>query len=115
MTLSRPNFIEYDRQGRMIRLFCSVCGTQIGEDQRGNFIRFPNYGELKMQFADGSKHVTNLCHTCIPIVADSRELMFEVYQADIDDMARDMPSMALQKLKFAPKFVEVDLTRSGLP
>lgn len=120
MTLARPDYCVRDKLGRMVELYCKVCGVQIGDDRAGAFLRFPKYGELKMQFSDGSKHVTNLCHDCIPIVADSRQLMMEVYYADLDDMARDAPpdiapSVMLLKFKLAPKFVRAEMSRFGLP
>lgn len=115
MTLARPDYIERDPIGRMIRLYCKVCGKLIGMDRRGGFHRLHNYGELKMKFLDGSDHVTNLCHDCIPLVAKSRELMMEVYQADVDDMGAEMPAMRLLKFKLAPKFVVANLGRDGTP
>lgn len=116
MTLKRPDYIEYDKIGRMIRLFCAVCGTVIGEDRRGNFFRFTNYAELKMKFDNGQMHVTNLCTDCVVVVAQSPELMLEVYHADIDEMATEIPEMgAFKDDKGLPRYVTMDLTRSGLP
>lgn len=114
MTLARPDYIELDANGRMVTLYCAVCGTKIGEDRRGNFYRFHNYAELKMKFSDGAMHVTNLCTGCVGAVAASRSLMFEVYQADIDEMVRSLPSMNVLRFKFSPEFVKLDVTRSGM-
>lgn len=114
MTLIRPDYVENDKIGRMVGLYCKVCGQKIGEDRRGAFYRFPNYAELKMKFLDGAMHVTNLCHDCTPKVADSRELMFECYQADVDDMSRGQPFMATYRFKVAPVFVTASLDRNGL-
>jgi hypothetical protein len=112
--LARPDYVEKDRIGRMIRLYCKNCGVLIGRDERGAFRRLRNYAELKMRFLGGSMHVTNVCKDCALLATESRELMVALHNADIDDMVRDVPEMGLERMRIAPRFISLDTTRSGL-
>lgn len=102
----RPNYVIFGPGNRIEELFCKVCGSAIAgmqstikgrrldpatkqwiEEHVLEFRRFHNYAELKMQFEDGSYHVTNGCKTCLsgtlPI-----EKLHELHIADmlIEDM-----------------------------
>jgi hypothetical protein len=114
MTLAKPDYIETDAIGRMITLYCKVCGAPIGRDVRGVFARGQNYAEIKIQFMDGDNHVTNLCTTCVDRVADDKDLLMEVYHADIDHLAREVPSLSERKAKLAPRITVVNTKRTGI-
>jgi hypothetical protein len=83
-------------------LFCKVCGSAIGgmtsqvkgrrfesatktwiEEHVLEFRRFHNYAELKMQFEDGSYHVTNGCRTCLSATLIPEQL-HELHIADME-------------------------------
>jgi len=110
-----PDYIVNDRDGKMLAIGCKVCGTMIaGTDARG-FVRYANYGELKMKFKGGEHHVTNLCHDCMEIARHDPSLMYEVFCADIDHMAREIPSLASLKLQGLPtRCVATDHKRLGI-
>lgn len=81
--VKRPEFIVYNEDGSIKELYCKLCGSAIAgerEMSRGlkhakdgrqyeqlvmRFARFSNYVEAKMQFEDGSFHVTNGCTNCL--------------------------------------------------
>lgn len=113
--LIRPDYVENDKIGRMIRLFCKVCGVEIGEYRRGNFIRHTNYAEMKIQFEDGTKHVTNMCTKCMGPVSRDKTLMIACHRADIDVMVKEIPAMARELLRARPKVVTIDKKRRGIP
>lgn len=93
------NFIKTDDKGALNEILCKVCGTTIAgisevlserkSDSAGNvievrhrsFSRFHNYAELKMQFTNGSFHVTNGCSKCLSTSLKSEQLQ-EMYWAD---------------------------------
>ena len=112
--LAKPDYVDNDKIGRMIRLYCKVCGAQIGEYRDGNFIRHKNYAELKMQFRDGVSHVTNLCTKCLGPVSRDPGLMLACQRADMDLMVLDIPEMARELLRSRPKCVAIDTKRRGI-
>lgn len=93
--LKRPDFVTYDAEGQLDRIYCKICGAEIagnvtrpkGSGPQNNimvqrFIRFPNYAEIKMLFDDGvSTHVTNGCKDCLSARMD-KSLLLELYLAD---------------------------------
>lgn len=120
MTLARPDYIEKDAIGRMIALYCKVCGAQIAADRAGGFVRGPNYAELKMQFMDvdfPDFHVTNLCTNCVEVVSRDRTgtILLEMHDADIDMMAEEVPQLSIHKRRASPRVVAVDTKRRGIP
>jgi len=101
--IKRPNFVLYGPNGEMEELFCKMCGTAImgmNEQVKGRrmgpdgkwieerilrFRRFHNYAELKMEFWDGSAHVTNGCRDCL-----HEGLTFDqMYELHVCDMEMD--------------------------
>lgn len=96
-----PDFVRFDAgSGAMVAILCKVCGTVIAglteettrrsHDRAGNmietkrvqFARFNNYAEVKIEFKDGSAHVTNICTVCLTSSIEDHELQ-ELYEADI--------------------------------
>jgi hypothetical protein len=114
MTLAKPEYIETDAIGRMIVLYCKVCGMPIARDVRGVFVRSPDYAEIKIEFMDGDKHVTNLCKGCVDVVADDPALLMEVYHADIEHLAQEVPSLRGLKAKLSPRITVVNTKRTGI-
>jgi len=98
--VKRPNFVRFGPNGELEELFCKVCGTAIGghteqvkgrrfehgtwiEERILKFRRFHNYVELKMEFWDGSAHVTNGCSDCLGENLTSDQ-MYELHLADME-------------------------------
>lgn len=99
-TVLRPNYVIYDDVGAIKELFCKVCGSAIAgvqesvrgmrQTRQGLWVeervlawrRFPNYAELKMEFEDGSFHVTNGCRNCLT-EALTNEQLHELMHADM--------------------------------
>jgi hypothetical protein len=98
--VQRPNYVLYGPNGELEELFCKVCGTAIGgmteqvkgrrfehgqwiEERILRFRRFHNYVELKMDFQDGSAHVTNGCRNCLHEGLTSDQ-MYELHLADME-------------------------------
>ena len=93
--LKRPDYITYNEDGAIDRLFCKMCGEPIAgtvEAPRGSgamasrlvmrFRRFPNYIEAKFLFDDGHFHVTNGCKNCITMGLTPTQ-MEELHAADL--------------------------------
>jgi len=115
--LARPDYVVNDAEGRMVGMHCKVCGVPIAGIRMADnqFVRFNNYGEMKMKFATGDFHVTNLCHSCLETVPYDRDLMYAVFCADVDNMAKEVPSLAKLKLQGKPtRCVAVDTKRLGI-
>jgi len=99
--LQRPNYVILSETGELQELFCKVCGTAIAGQQdvvkgrrrsrSGDWIeehiiqfrRYNNYAELKIEFKDGSFHVTNGCKTCLHENLTQLQ-MRELMHADMD-------------------------------
>lgn len=97
----RPKYVILDDVGAIKELFCKVCGTAIAgvqemvrgrrqtrhglwiEDHVHVWRRFPNYAELKMEFEDGSFHVTNGCNQCLTEGLTAEQL-HELMHADME-------------------------------
>ena len=109
-----PEYIQYDANGRMVKMICKCCGVPIGEDRDGTFYRFDNYAEMKMRFADRSMHVTNACAECIKLATRNQQMRIDMHHADIDDMIIEVPSMAMFYSRLAPRVVAVDFKRRGI-
>jgi|SRR5580765_2997296 len=98
--VKRPNYVLYGPSMSLEELFCKVCGTAIGglvtqvkgtritregkqiEEQIIRFRRYHNYVEVKMQFEDGSYHVTCGCNQCMSVNLTPEQLD-ELHQADM--------------------------------
>lgn len=82
MELRRPKFAEFDKAGRLVALFCRVCGSCIGATVGGQFRHRANYTEVTIRFSDGSRHVANGCLECMSAEMEAEELQ-GIYEADI--------------------------------
>lgn len=116
--LKRPNYVE-ETNGAINKLFCKICGASIAgvtETPKGGgplikvmvqkFMRFSNYAEIKIEFSDGSMHVTNGCKSCLKVNMESSQLL-EIYQAD-------MAVMGMKPDRTPVKVVAIDRTGVGL-
>lgn len=118
--LKRPDFVTYNAEGSLDRIYCKVCGEEIAglvDRPKGSgvknavlvsrFIRFPNYAEIKMIFDDISYHVTNGCKTCLhegmPL-----ETLLELYKADCAEQGTEPGS------RRPVEVVQVDYTAQGI-
>jgi hypothetical protein len=73
------------------------------------------YAEMKIKFADGTAHVTNLCKECTSKARNNPELLMAIYNADIDDLCIDNPAMEMFRAnKERPRVVAVDNTGRGI-
>lgn len=100
--IKRPSYVTFTPNGEITELFCKVCGSQIGGiedtvqgrslDKTTNkwvervvrqFRRFSGYTEMKMEFEDGSAHVTNGCNKCMTEHLNKDDLT-AIYNADLD-------------------------------
>ena len=117
--LKRPNYVE-EVNGVIQKLFCQVCGDQIagvsaspiGSGPYANklsdsFKRFANYAEIKIEFDDGSMHVTNGCKKCLKMTMPIEQAN-EIYQADLSVMGLK------QDNRVPVRIVAVDTTGVGL-
>jgi len=98
--VKRSKFVRFGPNGELEELFCKMCGTAIGgmtekvkgrrfengvwiEERILQFRRFHNYVELKMEFWDGSAHVTSGCRDCLGESLTSDQ-MYELHLADME-------------------------------
>lgn len=99
--VQRPRYVLQGPMGDILELFCKICGSAIAgkrtqvtgrrrtmtgewiEDHLQTFVRFNNYGEIKIEFEDGSFHVTNGCSQCLNINL-APDVLFELHNADMD-------------------------------
>lgn len=115
------NFIEYDSDGAIKRMFCKICGTAIaGTTYRPKgsglkidqlvekFIRFPVYAEMKLECNDGSFHVTHGCKDCITTMQPIAVLR-ELWRSDLEE-AGMVPPLGVEPLGV----VAIDTTGSGI-
>lgn len=118
--LKRPDFVTYDADGSLNRVYCKMCGVEIAglvERPKGSgpknsimvtkFIRFPNYAEIKMEFDDGSFHVTNGCNVCLHEELSANDLL-DLYLADCADQKTPVGS------RKPIRVVEFDTTAQGI-
>lgn len=80
--VKRPKFAIYNHSGAVEELFCKLCGSSIagyrasldkGSSVDGQimgtrtvrFMRSSIYAEMKIEFEDGSFHVTSGCSNCL--------------------------------------------------
>ena len=113
--LECAEYLQRTRNGAIRRIFCKCCSYIIAEQRGRTFWRSRIYAEIKIKFADGTMHVTNLCSGCIPKVRKDRELLMALYQADIDDMVKEDPTAAKFRDKAEPRVVAVDTKYRGIP
>lgn len=109
--LAKRKFAEYMPNGAIKWLYCKVCGAQIGryEQDRKGFVRNSMYAEVKIQFDDGSYHVTNGCKNCIKMSL-APDTLQEMYEADCEDA----PSCSSGKGRMAVQAVAVSYDQQGL-
>lgn len=100
--LKCPDYVQFDSFGNIEHIVCKLCGTTIAgmqDMEQGKeldkktktwiktvvrqFRRFPNYAEVKIEFEDGSAHVTNLCDRCAQENIEP-DILKAIYNADID-------------------------------
>lgn len=113
--LEKPDYIQRDSKGRVWRVFCKVCGYIICEQRKRTFWRSNIYSEMKIEWADGSAHVTNLCRNCIPLVRRDPEALMAIYQADIDDLCIDDPINDMWRYgKSSPRVTTTDHHARGI-
>lgn len=80
--------------------------------------RTPQYTEIKMIFPDGLKAVTHICKKCVATIDSDRELMLEMYNADIDILAAEVPRLAGLKRTAEgglPRLFEMMVGMNGIP
>jgi|SRR4249919_4089527 hypothetical protein len=111
--LKRPNYITYGDNYEIAEIFCKICGAAIGgltskmigrrldpatkkwiETEEVRFRRFGNYAELKIEFEDGSAHVTNGCSKCMHENLTPEELD-ALHQADLSVDKTEYPGRDL--------------------
>lgn len=115
MTLVRAKYLSKQADGTITEIFCKVCGTNIARaTPDGRMVRRPNYTEIKMKFSDGSFHVTNLCKSCVENIGDRKDVMLDMYEADIDEMSLEAPQLLALKGKSYPELVSVMLGNKGI-
>lgn len=120
--LKRRNYVTYNSDGAIDRIFCKICGEAIAgtvEVPRGSgkladqlimrFRRFSNYTEAKFLFSDGHFHVTNGCRKCLTMALTSDQ-MKELHAADLDLM----PGVDATPDAAAVRVVAIDETGVGL-
>lgn len=115
------DFIEYDTDGSIKKMFCKICGTPIAgtvyrpkgsglkiDQLVEKFIRFPVYAEMKMECNDGSYHVTHGCKDCITTMQPIKVLR-ELYISDMEEAGMAIPP-GVEPIGV----VAIDTTGSGL-
>ncbi len=113
--ISRPEYIERNDQGKIANIYCKACGVPIAVSRSAHMKRLVNYTEVRMRFADGTQHVTNMCRACVPKIRRSESVMMEIYYADIADMLKVNPALdVLLAGKTKPRIVAVDTSQKGL-
>jgi hypothetical protein len=113
--MEKPNYIQRNRSGGVRRVFCKVCAYVIAEQRGRMFWRSRLYSEMKIKFADGTAHVTNLCKECTSVARRDPELLMKIYEADIDDLCIDNQQMEIFRIgKEKPRVVAIDNTGRGI-
>jgi hypothetical protein len=113
--LECPEYLQRTRNGAIRRIFCKVCSYIIAEQRGRIFWRSRIYAEMKLKFEDGTMHVTSLCQGCLPKVRRDPEALMAIYNADIDDMAKEDPRAEMFRDKAKPRVVAVDTKMRGIP
>lgn len=127
--VKRPSYVRFGPQGELEELFCKICGTAIGgmteqvkgkrfenghwiEERILRFRRFHNYAELKLEFHDGSAHVTNGCRNCL-----HEGLTFDqMHELHLADMELDAgPHTKVCKTRSPKKVVAIRTDGGGIP
>lgn len=116
MLKKAKDFIEFNRDGAIGRMYCKICGTPIagtvvgpkGPDQRlvEKFMRFPVYAEMKMECSDGSFHVTHGCKDCF-LKKQPLSVLRELYMSDMEEMGMRVNAEPI-------KVVAIDTTGAGI-
>lgn len=94
-------------RGGITELACSLCDAVIAKwmpsgqqtiRRKGTqtFIQDPmvfsylaNYREVELEMDDGSKHVTNLCESCMPKLSNGDGLLEDLYASDLAQWASE--------------------------
>ena len=119
-------FVRYEGS-QIAEIFCKLCGTAIAgyteqlikkgvnrngvmvETVRQKFQRHHNYGELKIQFTNGSFHVTTCCTSCLNDHIHPDALQ-EMYWADV---IREPGSYTPNDRKRVPERVAASMKGAG--
>ena len=118
--IKKRNFVKYGADGSMEKLFCKVCGKQIagmvlrpkGSGPNINvmvakFLRNADYTEIKIQFNDGSSHVTHGCKECLTNALTTQQ-MLTLYKCDMEEMGM------FSGLRKPVRITEIDHTAQGI-
>lgn len=103
--LKRSDYVVYTDTGAISAIYCKLCGGRIAHVEEGILKYLKLFGQLKMRFSDGSAHTTPLCTGCIPLAAQSPEILQELHQADLAELASQMP------VDIGKKFLEINQHR----
>jgi len=124
--LQRPNYVIYGPNGDIEELCCKMCGSVIGsmaeqvkgrrltpqgwvEERILRFRRHNTYAELKMEFRDGSFHVTNGCRTCL----HENLTMEQLDELHCADMHQDMGAHSVPCMERYPIGIAAIRTDGG--
>lgn len=127
--VKRPNYVTYGEDKSVEEIFCKVCGSPIAgmrarsagrrltRDRQWvelveiRFRRLSNYTDLKIQFEDGSYHVTNGCKNCLSENL-TIEQMTELHVADM--LLEDWPGRDLQITRVPLQVVAIRRDGGGI-
>ena len=118
--IKKKNYVVANERGAVVELFCKNCGIPIGglevaEKENKKFERHGNYAEIKMRFSDGTFHVTNICTGCIAEVTGDPDLMQQIHDADIEQLALNHPTLQeLYSTRTDPRCVGLDTKQRGM-
>lgn len=113
--LARPVYVDLDRFGRIEAVYCKVCAMELArQDVNQELVRNRSYVEAKLELADGGTHVTNLCGGCLMEYGGLRGVLQQLYDADMEMLAKDAPVLERAKGKQVLRVREVDFDRKGL-
>jgi hypothetical protein len=114
--LAKPRYIDKDANGAIRHIYCKVCGTVIATYEGPRAVRYnKNYTEIKIKFDDGSFHVTNLGSECLRNVRADKNLLLQVYLADMENMLAESPDLGNLSLPTNPKIVAFNIGTQGIP
>ncbi len=113
MTLAKPDYVTLDAHGRAIEVFCKCCGYKImGFSAAKNRLAYTiDYCEVKIRMTDGTNHVTNVCRKCLNNLADDKDKLQELHDADMAYLT--LPETYINRI--VDRVVQVELRQRGLP
>jgi hypothetical protein len=104
--------------GLIVEIKCKGCGKTIAIGEGRSMKRTPQYTEIKMIFPDGLKAVTHICKGCAATVDEDRERLLEMYNADVDLLAAEVPRLIGLKRDAKdglPRLLEMMVGMNGIP